>query len=181
MSYERIFVLIVMILQVNCQQWVAKFKVLHEAIIDCPDKGTNEIQLNWRLNRVNKSLQVMEGPIHFYRDFDDSLDVHAKLWAWQNGGWKAGTGLDFRKSQGCSTFTLVLGQVWKQITKIAHMPSSCPYKKGSWNMTNLNSRAWDNLALPGAPLNKYKLEFSFVSKDDTIRGCYSSIFRVAKK
>ncbi|KAF6201082.1 hypothetical protein GE061_005529 [Apolygus lucorum] len=166
----------------SCQQFTMNFKVVHEAIVDCPNKGTDEIRLRMKLTKLNRTMQLMSGNVSFDVDFDDNVSIRVKLWTWQNGGWKAGSGLDFRKDRGCSSLLTVLGPVWKELAKASHMPTKCPFRKGtSYEVAPLDARVWDKLPLPGAPINKYKLEIECETPDGKTRGCYSSIFRVAKK
>lgn len=53
--------------------------------------------------------------------------------------------------------------------------------QGNYTLDPMDARIWDKLPLPGAPVNKYKLEFQFETPDGISRGCYSSVFKVSKK
>ncbi|XP_014244332.1 uncharacterized protein LOC106663758 [Cimex lectularius] len=159
-----------------------KFKVVHEAILTCANKGTNDLQVNFRLSKKDRNHMSMKGNLTFKVPFDNNVAVHVKLQIWGNGGWKSGSGVDFAREDGCTAFQRVLGPVWIALTKEIKTSPDCPLKPGIYLIENFDAANWDNLAIPGAPINKYKLTVNFLKSGTKILlGCYSSIFNVLRK
>ncbi|XP_060842932.1 uncharacterized protein LOC132923118 [Rhopalosiphum padi] len=141
----------------------------------------NKIVFNLYLSKKSANTTEIKGNITNYVPFDDSLNLELNMAVKDSiGGWKENAFI-FKKSKGCSSLKILLGDAWTKIMEGGGAyNATCPLPLGFYKVSGVDTSVFALAKFPKTFFyGEYKFRFSLTTINE-VYGCFFLILELKR-